>query len=76
MQPKPNQLVAFWSRRERDIMLNWGEGCSKGDARLLHEALGHRIASDMLPFTKELEARGYDITTIKFSIRKKQPQTG
>lgn len=61
-----------------DIITSWGNGCSVADARLLHLYL----CSERPPIfpdgewspslIEELEARGYDITTLKFSIERKK----
>lgn len=65
----------------------WGDGCSKRDGNLLHYMLaskrqrmiygeeqklkgGANVTFDP-SFIEELEARGYDLTTFKFSIQKK-----
>lgn len=64
-----------------DVIYAWqGDRSMKRDSAMLHYMLGTRrpdpfkqpMFSEMLPsFIEELEARGYDITTIKFSIMKK-----
>lgn len=69
-----------------DMCFCWGDGCSKRDGALLHYLLaskrqrmlygeeqrqaGANVAFDP-SFIEELEARGYDLTTFKFSIQKK-----
>lgn len=62
-------LLAWWDRRGRDV--NYG-GPNGPDRRLLdlalarpHESLGGRTV------LQELEARGYDITTLRFEIQRK-----
>ena len=70
-----------------DICFAWGEGCSKSDGNFLHYVMcSPRLALDFSgsgkpykfekSFTEELASRGYDLTTIKFSIQKlpKEPQ--
>jgi hypothetical protein len=81
----PGQLRMFYGRlpgeRTPDVCTAWGEGCSKRDGRLLHWIL----CSDRPPgvpgrpfdksLLKELEDRGYDLSTLEFSIRKKAGNT-
>lgn len=77
-------LWAYWSKRERDIMFNWTgftyddddnivrKGGTKRDGRVLHDFFSHVKGSLGTTFIEELEKRGYDITTLKFSISKKE----
>lgn len=86
MKPKakPGELKLYWNRRECDIGYSWGgDGASKPDAHLMHGVFtmdrlrpNYRTGlSEFDPsFVKELERRGYDLTTIKFSIQQK-PRT-
>lgn len=65
-----------------DMCTAWGEECSRRDASLLF----HHFGSDRPPtlfdkgvwqpsLLKELEKRGYDLKTLKFSIQKiKSPE--
>ena len=74
---KVHRLSARWSKRECDILYSWGSGVSKADAALLHHTLTskHHMPMDdtWAPgFIEELEARGYDLTTLRFSIDKKK----
>lgn len=80
----PNTLRVTWGREDHDpnpdVMFSWGEGCQKGDSMLLHSMFSgfeHRKygkhPAEHDGYLKELEARGYDLTTIKFSIKKKTP---
>ena len=75
----------YWGRPSRhdnpDVVLAWqGNASMKHDTSLLHYHLCSKhpdphmqpIFSKMLPsLIEELQARGYDITTLKFSIQKK-----
>jgi hypothetical protein len=83
---KDGELRMYWGKLPGDcpdIIYSWqGEHSMKYDSRFLHYALSSEkpdpfvqpIFSKMLPsFTDELIARGYDITTLKFSIMKKKP---
>ena len=70
MKAKPHQLKAKWSKSQRDIVYAWGEGIHKSDAHLLHSALTNTMKFGEKSFQEELEARGYDLTTLTFSIMK------
>lgn len=64
----------YWSKKEKDIMYSYP---SKVDGHMLHHRLGCEVYSRLedkydLSFFKELEARGYDLTTLRFSICKKE----
>lgn len=79
---KPDQSVR-WSKRERALLYHFEcekptsmliahvfEGIKMGD---LYSYTGReKQPGDDHTFAKELEARGYDLTTLKFSIRKKE----
>lgn len=76
---KPGELLAYYGKADSygdpDLCYAWGEGCQKADSRLVDYAL-HRKDYDVFgtyhpSFIEELEKRGYDITTLKFSIKKK-----
>lgn len=73
MKAKNNQLKAGWSKSQNDVMYAWGDGVSKSDAHLLHNFLTILQGFGAKTFLKELESRGYDIKTLKFSIEKKAP---
>ena len=79
---KPGELKAKWAKMQHskpDICYVWGEGVPSADARLLDAMLTrehYRVGQDWEEkpepsFIQELEMRGYDITTLKFSIQKK-----
>ncbi|HEX9973156.1 MAG TPA: hypothetical protein VGD14_13880 [bacterium] len=76
---KPGELKAQWGRisgDSPDLCYSWGDGCSKSDGHLIHNVFTsdrpHSYDAEKEPsFIKDLEDRGYDITTLKFYIRKK-----
>lgn len=81
---KDGELRMYWGKEPHngpDIMLAWqGDRGMRGDTRLLHYFMcsKHPDPFHNPPFGKmdpslieELEARGYDLTTLKFSIMKK-----
>ncbi|UWR74105.1 hypothetical protein [Phaeobacter inhibens] len=77
LHAKTGQLRAGWGRPERgaepDLCYAWGGGgASKSDSRLICNALEQAGTSSGKTLREELEARGYDIATLKFSIEQKQ----
>lgn len=72
---------------EPDLCYYWGPGISKCDSHLLHNTLSGKECSTNWDaplgsprilwtkygnsFIKELEERGYDLTTLRFYVRKK-----
>ena len=60
------RIRIYWSKKEEDLLAHCDEGTSKATARFLFSV----IPSDVL---KELDRRGYDVTTFRFQIRKKPP---
>jgi hypothetical protein len=75
---KPNQLKAQWGKLKHDspdLCFAWGDGVNKCDARLLSNAITSFTFEPGSYETRpslydELEKRGYDMTTLKFSISK------
>lgn len=65
-----NTLSAYWSKGERDLMFNWPSTSS--DGHLLHVFFDVLTFPNVGPKTlrQALEDRGYDITTLRFSIMK------
>ena len=72
-KPKPGVLRVCWDRPERgeppDIVYDFGDGCSRRDARLLHAAFSAKVI-DGKDLYRELQERGYDLTTLRFTISK------
>lgn len=74
---KPGQLQAYWGRPQPgakpSVVYAWGgAGACKAEGRLLSEALEHLDVFEGKSLVQELEARGYDISTLRFSISLKQ----
>ncbi len=79
---KPGQLHMYWGREARgerpDVIYHSGDGVSRRDRALLHYMLGSQRLEfngekgyDFAPsLFDELVARGYDLTTLRFSIAK------
>jgi hypothetical protein len=60
------KLTARWSKRERDYLYSYPDS---PDGHLLYGFFaGYTQGPE---FLKELEARGYDMTTLRFSIELK-----
>lgn len=75
---KPGELRAAYGREDRwsspDVLYVWGgQGASKPDARVLSAAIEDAAVFDGKPLRKVLEERGYDITTLRFSIKRLSP---
>ena len=85
------QIKVKYGVREKDLFLCHGEGTSKADVALLIGAVKDRVLETDIQtryrlecgghmshcILDELEARGYDPTTLEISIRKKAvPQEG
>lgn len=67
---KSTTLRMRWSKKQGDLLTDYPT--TKADARLLHNAFNYGAPSGYEhPFLKELERHGYDLTTLKFSIKKK-----
>jgi hypothetical protein len=74
---KPGQLRAAWGRCERGdppsiVYAAGGDGASKSDVSLLIYALEiQKLFDERKTLLGLLADRGYDLTTLKFSIQKK-----
>lgn len=74
---KPGELIVKWGRCEPgeppEVVYNWGgEGATKRDSMMLAHALENQTLLNGKTLMQELEDRGYDITTLKFTIQQKQ----
>lgn len=61
--PEPGVRVK-WSKRERDLVVSWDAESSGANPRYIVGLFTREVM-------EELDRRGYDTTTLKFSIRKK-----
>jgi hypothetical protein len=65
------ELKARWSKRDRDVLMEWGgSGADKTDGSWLNSWLSHHKGFDGT-FLAELEQRGYDVTTLRISVKRK-----
>lgn len=68
---KPGQLKAYYGTAKGDgpdvCFAHGGAGADRADSRYLYSMVFTKEVTD------ELIARGYDITTLHFSIMQKQP---
>lgn len=82
MSRKKPDLTVKWSKRENALMYNGSKQTGGMTAYIFETKIVHdkTVLSDSshreLTFIKELEDRGYDITTLKFSIYKKSDGLG
>jgi hypothetical protein len=61
------RVRAYYSKVEGQLMIAWDPGADKALSRyLFHTAFNEEVL-------EELDRRGYDVTTIRFQIRKKPP---
>lgn len=73
MKAKPGEIKIGWNRREQDVGYAWGgDGASKADGNLMMGVFGLTPMFTGKTLTAELEARGYDLTTLRFSIQRKR----
>lgn len=75
---KPGELHVYYGKDDdgdTDMVIAWGDGVPRCDRALLYVQFGADRLNEKMEmepsFRKELEARGYDITTIRFSIQRK-----
>lgn len=78
--PYDTHLSVWWSKKEKDLMFG---GPSKVDCRLVNNVFCLKRARPLTvdeanpfglfdpDFIHDLEARGYDITTLRFSVERK-----
>ena len=60
--------IVRWDKREKALVFG---GPRKEDGMLLHVAFNHTpIAADEPSLLSELEKRGYDLSTLKFSVER------
>lgn len=82
---KPGQLKAQWGKEDRhaeaSVVYLWGgSGAAKADARVLMSALERKPlrvgfdgrVTEGASLVEELEARGYDLSTLRFTIQMKE----
>jgi len=77
---KKEKLVVFWSQREKDFLIRFPRSqdgslayyvfCCESPVRRFGETPDWGWDPS---FVKELESRGYDTTTLRFSVERKSP---
>jgi hypothetical protein len=76
---KPGELKAGWAKVDGNspsVAYVWGgNGAQKPDARILCAALEEVHVHTGKSLVEELEIRGYDLSTLRFSIKMKTPET-
>ena len=69
--PMKAKLHARWSKKE-NALIYWHPDYSSNGGMLAHYFEGMKWPGDKT-LAQELDARGYDVKTLKFSIEKKNP---
>lgn len=76
---KPGELKAAYGRVNRELQIGYawgGQGAQKPDSRILMNALEGVPVYCGKTLAEELETRGYDLTTLRFSVRLKEATDG
>ena len=60
-----SSVKVYWSTREKDLVVKWDREAGRANPRYILDL----FPQDVLD---ELERREYDISTLRFSIKKKQ----
>jgi hypothetical protein len=71
---RPGELRLTFGRIEgepADGIAAWGEGCSRRDGALLLHYVNPPPTREARSLLSELAARGYDLSTLVFSVMKK-----
>lgn len=58
-------LRIYWSKREKDWMI---DGPNGPDKHLTHAWMSGRLTFDQ--FIEELQTRGYDVSTLRLSVKR------
>lgn len=67
---KRDKLVVFWSKREQDFLIRYPRSC---DGHLAYAAFCSETNRTFgRSFVEELKSRGYDLTTLRFSVERKK----
>jgi hypothetical protein len=76
--PRPGVVELRYAcvRSSPDIHFTWGDGCRASDGHLVNSAFNVAMRGEDKSLIEELVARGYDVTTIRFSIKKLPPPPG
>lgn len=62
------KLTYKWSKKEKDFLIHYPRKC---DGHLVHGFFsGYMNGKE---FMEELEKRGYDLKTLKFEVKEKEP---
>ncbi len=69
---KNDTLRVRYSKRHKDMMYHYPTTAADGSLLHLAFSYAHHFTLGGLSLYKQLEARGYDLTTLKFSIKRKK----
>lgn len=76
MKARPGELRVTYNRVERgenlDVVFSRGEGVARPDGHLMHFYFSQESKPHIQRLELELESRGYDLSTMVFSIMKKK----
>ena len=74
MKDKQPRIRLRWSKKEQDVEVAWdAQANGKPNAGMVLTHFTWTPTLHELTFVKELERRGYDLTTLRFSIERKPP---
>jgi hypothetical protein len=59
------RIRVYWSKPQKDLAVAWDKEAGGANPRYI-------LGLFPVDVTEELERRGYDITTLRFSIKKKE----
>lgn len=73
---KPGECKITWGRLDRHgapslLYIHGAAGASKADARMLSHIFEGAKSEDGRTLAQDLEYRGYDLSTLKFSIQQR-----
>lgn len=72
MKRLKGDLTAYWSRSQNDVMFANEEGIPASSRRLLYHAFSVIKVHEDKSLLDELEQRGFDLRTLRFSIDQKK----
>ncbi len=74
--PQPGRIVVRWARASRgetpSLVYGFGDRDDKATSRVVMRALEEIEVFDGRSLAAELEARGYDLSTLRFSIARRE----
>ena len=70
---RTNTLYCRWSKRENDLLYHYPQTSDGSVLAMFFESLRTQVTTDKVETSlrEELDKRGYDLKTLKFSIKRK-----